>query len=57
MKSFRAYGISQRGRRKGDNPEIDTAQTPIGLDGRLILLEKIRMTFTDSIPSKFTLIV
>ena len=37
---------------KGDDPEIDTAQTPKRLKGRLALLEKIRKTFTDSIPNK-----
>ena len=31
----------QKGRMKGDDPEIDTAQTPKHLDGRLALLEKI----------------
>ena len=42
----------RKGRMKGDDPEIDTAQTPKRLDGRLALLEKIRKTFTDSIPNK-----
>ena len=37
---------------KGDDPAIDTAQTPKCLDGRLALLEKLRKTFTDSIPNK-----
>ena len=37
---------------KGDYHKIDIAQTPKRLDGRLALLENIRKTFTDSIPSK-----
>ena len=31
-----------KGKIKGDNPEIDTAQTPTHLDGGLALPEKIR---------------
>ena len=42
----------RKGRMKGDDPEIDTAQTPKRLDGRLALVEKIRKTFTQSIPNK-----
>ena len=38
-------------RMKGDDPEIDAAQTPKRFDGRLALLEQIRKTFTDSIPN------
>ena len=38
----------------GDDPETDTAQTPKRLDGRLALREKIRKTFTDSIPKNTT---
>ena len=38
-----------KGRMKGDDPEIDTAQTPKRFDGCLALQEKIRKTFTDSI--------
>ena len=37
---------------KGDDPKIDTAQTPKRWNGRLAPLEKIRKTFTDSIPNK-----
>ena len=40
-----------KGRMKGDDPEIDTAQTPKRLDGRLALLGKIQKTSTDSIPN------
>ena len=39
---------------KGDDPEIDTAQTPERFDGRLALQNKIRETFADSIPDKET---
>ena len=41
-----------KGRMKGDDPEIDTAQTPKRFDRRLALLGKTRKTFTDSIPNK-----
>ena len=34
-----------KGRMKGDDPEIDTTQTPKSFDGRLAPLEKIRKTF------------
>ena len=39
------------GRMKGDDPEIDTAQTQKLFDRRLVLLEKTLKTFTDSIPN------
>ena len=38
-------------RMNGDDSEIDTTQTPKRLDECLDLLEKIRRTFTDIIPS------
>ena len=38
---------------KGDDPEIDTAQTPKRFDRRLALQEKIRKTFADSILNTF----
>ena len=41
-----------KGRMKGDDPEIDTAQTPKRFDGRLAPQEKIRKAFADSIPNK-----
>ena len=41
-----------KGRMKGDDHEIDTAQTQKRFDGRLALLEKIRATFSDSILNK-----
>ena len=50
-KRFGACAISHQ-MIKGDDPEIDTAPTPKCFDGRLALLEKIRKTFTDSIPNK-----
>ena len=40
-----------KGRMKGDDPEIYTAQTPKSFDRRLALLGKTRETFTDSIPN------
>ena len=39
-------------RMKGDDPEIDTAQTPKRFEGNLALQGKIRKTFADSIPNK-----
>ena len=39
------------GRMKGDDSDIDAAQTPQRLNGRLALLEKSE-TLTDSIPNK-----
>ena len=41
-----------KGKMKGDDPEIDTAQTPKRFDGRLALEEKIQKTFADCIPNK-----
>ena len=38
---------------KGDDLEIDTAQTPERFDGCVALQEKIRKTLADSIPSKY----
>ena len=40
-----------KGRIKGDDPQIDTAQTPKRFDRRLALQEKIQKTFADSIPN------
>ena len=47
-------GLAQlhKGSMKGDDPTIDTAQTPKRFDWRLALLGKIPKTFTDSIPNK-----
>ena len=51
-RSVSGHAQFHTGRMKGENPEIDTAQTPKRFDGRLALLEKIRKTFTSSIPNK-----
>ena len=51
---FGACANSQRKderRTKGYDPEVDTAQTPKRLGGRLALLKKIRQTFIASIPN------
>ena len=49
------FGHAQfhKGRMKGDDPYIDTAQTPKRFNWHLALLGKILKTFTDSIPNKF----
>ena len=46
-----------KGRTKGDDSEIDTAQTPKRFDGNLALQEKIRKTFTDCIPNSIIISV
>ena len=48
------FGHAQinKGRKKGDDPEIFTAQTPKRFEGHLALEEKIQKTFADSIPNK-----
>ena len=51
-RSVLGHAQIHKGRMKGDDPEIDTAQTQKRFNGRLALLEKIRKTFTDSIPNK-----
>ena len=51
-RSVLGHGRINKGSMKGDDPEIDTAQAPKRLDGRLALQEKIRRTFADSIPNK-----
>ena len=50
-RSVLGHAQFHKGRMKGDDPEIDTAQTPKRFDRRLALLEKIQKTFTDSIPN------
>ena len=52
--AFLGHAQIHKERMKGSAHEIDTAQTLKRLDGRLALLEKIRKTFTDSIPSKIS---
>ena len=53
-RSVLGHAQFHKGRMKGDDPEIDTAQTPKRFDRRLVLLGKTRKTFTDSIPNKFS---
>ena len=52
----RVFGHAQinKGRMKGDDPEIDTAHTPKRFGGRLALQEQLRNTFADSIPNKYS---
>ena len=51
-RSVLGHARIDKGRMKGDDPEIDIAQTPKRLDGHLTLQEKIRKTFADCIPNK-----
>ena len=51
-RSVLGHAQFHKGRMKGDDPEIDTAQTPKRFDRRLALLGKTRKTFSDSIPNK-----
>ena len=51
-RSVLGHAQFHKGRMKGDDPWIDTAQTPKRFDWRLALLGKILKTFTDSIPNK-----
>ena len=51
-RSVLGHARLHKGRMKGDNPDIGTAQTPKCFDGRLALLEKALKIFTDSIPNK-----
>ena len=52
-RSVLGHARIHKGRMKGDDPEIDTAQTPKRFDECLAVQEKIRKTFTDSIPNKY----
>ena len=54
-RSVLGHARIHKGRMKGDDPEIDTAQTPKRFDECLAVQEKIRKTFTDSIPNKFSI--
>ena len=49
-RSVLGHARINKGRMKGDDPEIDTTQTPKRIDGNLALQEKIR--FADSTPKK-----
>ena len=51
-RSVLGHAQIHKGRMKGDDPEIDTMQTPKRFDKRLAHPENIRKTFTDSIPNK-----
>ena len=51
-RSVLGHAQFHKGRMKGNDPEIDTAQTPKRFDRRLALLGKTQKTFTDSIPNK-----
>ena len=51
-RSVLGHAQIHKGRLKGDDSEINTAQTPKRFDKHLAHLEKIRKTFTDSIPNK-----
>ena len=53
MGRAKRFGHAQfhKGWMKGDDPKMDTAQTPKRFDWRLSLLGKIPKTFTDSIPN------
>ena len=50
-RSVLGHAQINKGRVKGDDPEIDIVQTPKRFDWRLALLEKIQKTFADSIPN------
>ena len=50
-RSVLGHARINKGRMKGDDPEIDTAQTPKRFSGNLALQERIRKTFADSIPN------
>ena len=53
-RSVLGHARVNKGRMKGDDPQIDTAQTPKRFDGCLALMERIQKTFADSIPNKIT---
>ena len=50
-RSVLGHAQFHKGRIKDDDPVVDTAQTPMRLDGRLALREKMRKTFTDNFPN------
>ena len=51
-RSVLGHARIRKGRTKGDDREIDTAQTSKRFDGNLALQEQIRKTFADSISNK-----
>ena len=48
-RSVLGHARINKGRMKGDDPQIDTAQTPKRFDWSLALQGKIQKTFADSI--------
>ena len=50
-RSVLGHARVNKGRMKGDDPQIDTAQNPKRFDWRLVLQGKIQKTFADSIPN------
>ena len=51
-RSVLGHARVNKGRMKGDDPQIDAAQTPRRFDWCLSLQGKIQKTFADSIPNK-----
>ena len=56
-RSVLGHAQFHKGRMKGDDPEIDTAQIAKRFDGRLAPLEKNRKTFADSIPNNLAILL
>ena len=54
-RSVLGHARVNKGRMKGDDPQVDTAQNPKRFDWRLALHGKIQKTFADSIPNKTAL--
>ena len=52
-RSVLGHAQINKGKMKGNDPEIDTAQTPKRFDRRLALQEEIRKTLADSIQNKY----
>ena len=52
-RSVLGHAQINNGRMKGDDPSIDTAQTPKRFGGRLAPQGRIQNTFAGSIPNKF----
>ena len=51
-RSVLGHAPINKGRMKGDDPKIDTAQTQSASTGIWLFRRKIRKTFPDSIPNK-----
>ena len=54
--SILGHARVNKGRMRGNDPQIDTAQTPKHFNWRLALQGKIQKTFADNIPNKRGLI-